>query len=90
MGQAAAPPAEVRPGSTARAGRLPTGADANGATPVDLAGYVVAHGASAAVSRIEVPVGLVPAGKYVGIKATVVGTAVVSVTCHYLDAAYPV
>ena len=77
-------------GGTSATYQVETGNDANGATPVDLTGYVVAHGASAAVGRIEVPVGLVPAGKYVGIKATVVGTAVVSVTCHYLDAAYPV
>ncbi len=56
---------------------------------MDLTGYIVAHGASVAVSRIEVPVGVFPAGKYVGIKCTVVGTAVVSATCHYLDASYP-
>ena len=33
--------------------------------------------------------GAFPAGKYVGIKATVVGTAVVAVTCHALDVSYP-
>ena len=76
-------------GGTSATYQVQTGDDANGSNPVDLTGYTVAHGASAAVGRIEVPVGVFPAGKYVGIKATVVGTAVVSATCHLLDASYP-
>lgn len=76
-------------GGTSATYQVQTGNDVDGGTPVDATGYVVAHGASAAVGLIEVPVGKLPAGKFVGIKATVVGTAVIAVTCHLLDASYP-